>query len=125
RDLASHWPLGLASSSPRKLIDTVLEYSGLSGYFESTVSTDEVPRGKPSPDVYLEVASRMEKSPRLSIAIEDSSNGVRSATAAGYRCIAVHQTRYPLDDDASHKATIVLNSLQDLGPKIIESVGLQ
>jgi HAD superfamily hydrolase (TIGR01509 family) len=112
--LAARWPLGLASSSSRELIDLVLEASRLAGRFGATVSTEEVAHGKPAPDAYLEVAARLGVDPNACAAVEDSSNGVRSAAAAGMRVIAIPSPRYPLDDDASAKAATVLHHLDEL-----------
>src|SRR5438552_9427838 len=85
RRLAARWPLGLASSSNRELIDRALEASGLAALFRATVSSEEVARGKPAPDAYLEAARRLDAEPRRCAAIEDSANGIRSAHAAGMR----------------------------------------
>jgi HAD superfamily hydrolase (TIGR01509 family) len=89
RALHRRWPLGLASSSNREIIDLALDASGLSDAFVATVSSDEVSRGKPAPDVYLEAARRVAAEPRRCVAVEDSSNGLRAAAAAGMVAIAV------------------------------------
>jgi HAD superfamily hydrolase (TIGR01509 family) len=112
RQLAARWPLGLASSSPPRLIEAALAAAGLAGAFQVTLSTEQVPRGKPAPDVYLAVAERLGS--RSAAAIEDSSNGVRSAAAAGLHVVAVPSDRYPLDEDAAGRATLVLDSIADL-----------
>jgi HAD superfamily hydrolase (TIGR01509 family) len=108
RRLAAGFTLGLASSSPRRLIDVVLEAAGLREYFVTTVSTEEVTRGKPAPDGYLEAARRLEIYPKDCVAVEDSSNGLRSAYAAGMRVIAVPHPRYPPAEDALALAWRVL-----------------
>src|SRR5262249_51206882 len=82
RRMAAHWPLGLASSSNRDLIDRVLELAGVAGEFQATVSSEEVARGKPAPDVYLEAARRLGVVPADAVAVEDSRNGILSASAA-------------------------------------------
>jgi HAD superfamily hydrolase (TIGR01509 family) len=123
RRLAGRWPLGLASSSSRGLIDLVLRASGLAGSFAATLSTEEVPRGKPAPDVYLEVARRLDVDPGACVAVEDSSNGVRSAAAAGMRVIAIPTERYPLDDDAAATASLTLRRLDELTVDAVEAVG--
>ena len=87
--------LGLASSSNRELIDAVLEAGGISGLFAATVSSEEVARGKPAPDVYLEAARRLGVEPGGCVAIEDSHNGIRSAKAAGMSCIAIPNRAVP------------------------------
>jgi HAD superfamily hydrolase (TIGR01509 family) len=121
--LAGRWPLGLASSSNRELIDLVLQLSGLARYFLATVSSEEVPRGKPAPDVYLEAAWRLGVSPPRCAAIEDSENGIRSAKAAGMRVLAIPNRVYPPADDALALADEVLTSIKELTPEIIERVG--
>jgi HAD superfamily hydrolase (TIGR01509 family) len=114
RRLAARWPLGLASSSPPVLIETVLEAAGLRSYFQVTMSTEQVPHGKPAPDIYLAVATCLGVSPADCAAVEDSSNGLRSAAAAGLRVIAVPHPRYPPDPDALAAASLVLPTLADL-----------
>lgn len=114
RRLAERWPLGLASSSPPVLIDTVLDAAGIRGQFAATVSTEEVPQGKPAPDVYLTVASRLRAEPARGAAVEDSSNGLRSAAAAGLHVVAVPHPRYPPDPDALASAQAVLPDLTAL-----------
>ena len=118
--LAERWPLALASSSNRELIDLVLELSELDRYFGATVSSEEVPRGKPAPDVYLEAARRLGVDPARSAAVEDSHNGIRSAKAAGMRVVAVPNPRYPPDDEALRAADVVIDSLDDLTPELVE-----
>ncbi len=114
RRLADRWPLGLASSSPRVLIDTALDRTGLGASFAATVSTEEVARGKPAPDGYLLAARRLGVDPVACAAIEDSSNGLRSADAAGMRVIAVPHPRYPPAPDALALAAFVAKDLNDL-----------
>jgi HAD superfamily hydrolase (TIGR01509 family) len=118
--LAARWPLGLASSSNRELIDLVLELSGLERFFRATVSSEEVRRGKPAPDVYLETARRLGLDPACCAAIEDSENGIRSAKAAGLRVLAIPNPRYPPDDEALVAADDVLGSLADLTPEAVD-----
>jgi HAD superfamily hydrolase (TIGR01509 family) len=117
--LAAHWPLGLASSSNRELIDLVLELTELARYFRATVSSEEVGRGKPEPDVYLEAARRLEVSPERCAAVEDSDAGIRSAKAAGMRVLAIPNPRYPPRDDALELADLVLSSLAELTPSTV------
>ena len=83
RELSARWPLAVASSAPRSLIEAVLDASGLRPAFAAAVSSEEVPRGKPAPDVYLEATARLGVAPAACAAVEDSSNGLRSAAAAG------------------------------------------
>src|SRR5213592_2367776 len=112
--LAARWPLGLASSSNRELIDLVLGLSGLAEYFKATVSSEEVPRGKPAPDVYLEAARRLGVAPNRCAAVEDSENGIRSAKAAGMRVLAIPNPTYPPDEESLAQADVVLRSLNEL-----------
>ncbi len=120
RRLASHWPLGLASSSPLRLIELVLDHAGITDAFRAIVSTEQVPRGKPAPDVYLEAAMRLGVAPSGCVAVEDSSNGVRSAAAAGMRVIAIPATPYPLAGDAKAAASLILPALDELTAAAVE-----
>jgi HAD superfamily hydrolase (TIGR01509 family) len=113
RRMAGSFRLGLASSSNRELIDTVLAAGGLTQLFEATVSSEEVARGKPAPDVYLEAARRLGIAPAECVAIEDSHNGIRSAKAAGMACIAIPNDRFP-PGDAVAEADAVLGSIAEL-----------
>jgi HAD superfamily hydrolase (TIGR01509 family) len=119
RRIADRWPLGLASSSNRELIDAVLDAGGLSSLFRATVSSEEVPRGKPAPDVYHEAARRLGVAPERAAAIEDSHNGIRSAKAAGMRVVAIPNPHFPPDDDALAEADVVLPSIEKLTPDVI------
>ena len=117
--LAAVWPLGLASSSPRKLIDVVLDRAGLRPFFKVLLSTEEVPRGKPAPDVYLESASRLAVEPARCVAVEDSTNGIHAAVAAGMRVIAIPRPQYPPDSGALAAASRVLPSLNEITPQMV------
>lgn len=119
RELAGGWRLGLASSSPQRLIEAALAAAGLTDVFEVTLSTEQTPRGKPAPDVYLTVARRLGVDPERCVAIEDSSNGVRSAAAAGMRVVAVPHAGYPLDPDAQARAALILSSVTDVSRETI------
>ncbi|HWH54202.1 MAG TPA: HAD family phosphatase [Gaiellaceae bacterium] len=114
--LAARWPLGLASSSNRELIDLALELAGLSELFVATVSSEEVSRGKPAPDVYLEAARRLGVAPDRSAAVEDSHNGIRSAKAAGMQVVVIPNPHFPPDPEALQLADVVVDSLADLTP---------
>ena len=118
--VAARWPLGLASSSNRELIDLVLDLSSLGRLFAATVSSEEVAHGKPAPDVYLEAARRLGVDPDRCAAIEDSENGIRSAKAAGMRVLAIPNPRYPPAEDALAQADEVLGSLNELGPELVD-----
>jgi HAD superfamily hydrolase (TIGR01509 family) len=118
--LAERWPLAVASSSNRPIIDLVLERSGLDSAFQAIVSSEEVARGKPAPDVYLEAARRLGVAPARCAAVEDSHAGILSAKAAGLRVLAIPNRRYPPDPDALAAADDVLSSLDDLTPNRID-----
>lgn len=113
---ADQWPLGVASSANRSIIDLVLRLAELESYFKITVSSEEVAHGKPAPDVYLEAARRLSAAPMGCVAIEDSSNGIRSAAAAGMTVIAVPNSEFPPADDALALADDVASSLRELTP---------
>jgi HAD superfamily hydrolase (TIGR01509 family) len=112
--VAAKVPIGLASSSNREVIDLVLERMGVAKLFAATVSSEEVARGKPAPDVYLEAARRMDLDPREGAAVEDSANGIRSAHAAGLRVFAIPNTHFPPADEALALADEVLPGLDAL-----------
>jgi HAD superfamily hydrolase (TIGR01509 family) len=111
---ASRWPLGLASSSNREIIELFLDLSGLRELFAATVSSEEVEHGKPAPDVYLETARRMGVDPERCAAVEDSENGIRSAKAARMYVVALPNDVYPPAEDALAQADAVIGSLREL-----------
>ncbi|MBA3365487.1 MAG: HAD family phosphatase [Actinobacteria bacterium] len=117
--LAASWPLGLASSSNRELIDLALELSGLGRYFRATVSSEEVSRGKPASDVYLEAARRLGVAPEAAVAVEDSRSGILSARSAGMRVVAIPNASYPPDTETVASADAVLASLVELTPEAV------
>jgi HAD superfamily hydrolase (TIGR01509 family) len=114
RRLAGSFRLGLASSSNRQIIEVVLERADLARFFEATVSSEEVARGKPAPDVFVEAARRLGVSAERCAAVEDSANGIRAARAARMRVVAVPNRRYPPPTDALRLADVVVASLGDL-----------
>jgi HAD superfamily hydrolase (TIGR01509 family) len=118
---ATGLPMGVASSSNRPLIDAVLRAAELAECFLVTVSSEEVARGKPAPDVYLEAARRLGVDPTACVAVEDSANGIRAAHAAGMRVLAYPNTVYPPAADALALAAVVLGSLEEL-PEVVGQV---
>jgi HAD superfamily hydrolase (TIGR01509 family) len=114
--------LGVASSSNRPLIDAVLQRLGLTDLFAVTVSSEEVARGKPAPDVYAEAARRLGVEPRRAIAVEDSASGIRAARAAGMRVVAYPNRHYPPSADVLELADVVLDSLDELTPERLLSL---
>jgi HAD superfamily hydrolase (TIGR01509 family) len=123
RAMAARWPLGLASSAPQSLIEVVLDASGLRPDFPVALSSEQVTRGKPAPDIYLMVTERLRVPPGECAAIEDSSNGLRSAAAAGMTVIAVPHPKYPPAPDALSSARLVLSSLAELTPDAVAALG--
>ena len=121
RRLADRWPLGLASSSNRPLIDLALDLMGVAELFRATVSSEEVDRGKPAPDVYLEAARRLGVEPENAVAVEDSASGISSAKAAGMGVVAVPNAHFPPADDVLELADVRLESLAGLTPHAVES----
>src|SRR5262252_10710670 len=122
RRIGRRWPLALASSAGRPVIDTVLAIAGLQHEFQVTVSSEEVPRGKPAPDVYLEAALRLGQPPRACAAVEDSANGIRSAVAAGLRVVAVPNPDYPPPASILAEAQVVIRSLAELTGELVEQL---
>ncbi len=121
--LSGRWPLGLASSSNRELIDLALELMGLTARFGATVSSEEVARGKPSPDVYLEAARQLGVAPEEAAAVEDSSNGIRSAKAAGMLVIAIPNPHFPPAEDALAAADATLPDVSALTVEAVLAAG--
>ena len=121
RGIAVLYPVAIASSSNPELIEVVLRVAGLDDVVRDAVSSQEVARGKPAPDVYLEAARRLEVDPARCAAVEDSHNGIRSAKSAGMRVLAVPNPHFPPDDDALALADVVLGSIAELTPEQLEA----
>ena len=117
--LAADFTLALASSANREVIDAVLDGAAITERFATTISSEEVERGKPAPDVYLEAARRLGVQAERCAAIEDSHNGIRSAKAAGMRTIAIPNPRFPPGDEALAEADVVLGSLDELAAGVV------
>src|SRR4051794_642441 len=120
--LARDRPLALASSANREVIDAVLDGAGLTARVAATVSSEEVARGKPAPDVYLEAARRLGVDPTACAAVEDSSNGLRAARAAGMTVIATPNHAFPPSPDALALATVVVDGIKDVTPALVASL---
>jgi len=118
--LAADWPLGLASSSPRVLIDVALETMGVADLFVTTLSTEELGgAGKPAPDVYLEVCRRLGVDPVDAVAIEDSPNGIKAASAAGMKVIAIPPHFHPPTAEVLALADVVVDTLDDVTTELV------
>jgi HAD superfamily hydrolase (TIGR01509 family) len=119
RRTAESFPLALASSSNREVFEAVLDLAGIADCFSATVSSEEVARGKPAPDVYLEAARRLGVEPERCAAVEDSHAGIRSAKSAGMRVVAIPNASYPPDDEALALADATVRSLDDLTVSVL------
>ncbi|WP_410647920.1 HAD family hydrolase [Amycolatopsis sp. cmx-4-54] len=119
REVSAKVPVALASSAARRVIDAVLGKHGLTGEFSATVSSAEVARGKPSPDVYLEAAARLGRSGEECLGVEDSSNGIRAAAAAGLTVIALPNPVYPPKPDALELAAEIAENNDDVRRKLL------
>jgi HAD superfamily hydrolase (TIGR01509 family) len=122
RRLGARWPLAIASSSPRRMIELVLELSGLADRFQVVLSSEEVARGKPSPDVYLRACELLGSDPARTAAIEDSGAGVRSAKAAGMPVVLIPETEFPPPPGVRELADVVLDSIAEVDPPVIEAL---
>jgi HAD superfamily hydrolase (TIGR01509 family) len=123
RRLARRWPIGLASSSNRVVIDHVLALAGLEDCFAATASSEEVPKGKPAPDVYLEATRRLGVPAPDCAAVEDSANGILSALAAGLAVIAIPNDAFPPPPQVLSRAAVVLGSLEELTAEVVDELG--
>ncbi len=120
RRLAARWALAVASSSPRELIELVLELAGLEDAFEIVASAEEVARGKPAPDVYLWACELLRSPPASTAAIEDSGAGVRSAAAAGMPVVLIPGSEFPPDSAVLEEADLALDSIRELDVEKVE-----
>jgi HAD superfamily hydrolase (TIGR01509 family) len=122
RRLADRWPLGLASSSHRRVIDAALRGMGLTDVFAAVVSSDEVEQGKPAPDVFLETAHRLRVPPSDVVVVEDSLNGLKAAAAAGMTTVLVPNRAVPPTPGSEDVADLVLGRLADLDPAAVDGL---
>ena len=120
---AAKYPIGLASGSPRSLIETVTSDKRLKGKFKAILSGDQVEHGKPSPDIYLEIAKMMGVRPTRCACLEDSGNGILAGKNAAMKVIAVPDARFSPVPETLHKADVVLKSLSDFSIDILEKLG--
>ncbi|HYO43768.1 MAG TPA: HAD family phosphatase [Candidatus Limnocylindrales bacterium] len=116
RRIAAAWPVAIASSSHRAIIDAAMEALGLHDVLGVVVSSDEVPLGKPEPDVYRLAASRLGIAPDRCLVVEDSVNGVRAGKAAGMSVVLVPNASVPPGGNARELADAIVGSLADLDP---------
>ncbi len=121
--IARRWPVGLATSSNREIIELVIEKGELAELVAVTASSEEVGAGKPAPDVYLEATRRLGVDPHRAAAVEDSTNGLLSAAAAGLSVVAVPNPAHPPSPEGLRVAAVVLDSIDDLVPEVVERLG--
>lgn len=120
---AERWPVAIASSSNRELIDLIAELAGIHLVLKTTVSSEEAGRGKPAPDVFVMAAEQLGVDPENCVVIEDSANGIRAGVAAGMKVIAIPNRDFPPSQDALDLATLVIDRLTDLTNATIEHAG--
>ena len=125
-DVSARVPVALASSAARRVIDAVLDHNALTDRFVATVSSEEVPRGKPSPDVYLEAARRvgLEDGNGGGIAVEDSTNGIKAAHAAGLHVVALPNRAYPPRPESLALAEYIASDHDDARTYIVRRIEL-
>lgn len=120
---AEHWPVAIASSSNRELIDLIAELAGIAVALKTTVSSEEAGRGKPAPDVFLAAAENLGVDPADCVVVEDSANGIRAAVAAGMPVIAAPNRDFPPPQEILDIATLVVDRVADVTPAVIEKAG--
>lgn len=107
--------IGLASSSPTRFINAVLSKFNLTHLFDCIVSGEEVAKGKPEPDVYVEAANLLQVAPKDCVVLEDSKNGIRAAISAGMKCIGF------INESSGHqdlsKADRIVASIREVNVK--------
>ena len=120
--MQQHFRVGLASGSPTEIIKAVLNITGLDQIFEVMIYGDDVPRGKPAPDIYFEALKALGVSPEVSLGIEDSANGLRSLKAAGMFAVAAPSPDYPLPDDILALADAKISTLEDFTVDLVRQI---
>lgn len=121
RRMAQRYPLAIASSSPRVLIDTAVDVIGIGDLLSATVSTEEVERGKPAPDGYLRACELLGVDPTRSVAVEDATNGILSALNAGMTVVAVPPHFHPPAADVLARTTVI-DRLDELTHELVEGL---
>ncbi len=124
RRLAAHWPLAVASSSPRVVIEHALEALGIRELIDVVRSTEEgTGRGKPAPDAFYWAAEQLGVEPARTVVVEDSANGILAGLNAGMPVIAVPRPFLPPPDDVLARASVVLPHLDGLTVELVRDVG--
>ncbi|HST16589.1 MAG TPA: HAD family phosphatase [Gaiellaceae bacterium] len=119
RRIGARWPLAIASSSNPEVIEVVLRAAGIEPLVQAAVSSEQVGRGKPAPDVYLEAVRRLGVEGANAAAVEDSHNGIRSAKAAGLRVVAIPNHHFPPDEESLALADVVVASIDELTVEVV------
>lgn len=119
---ADHYITGLASGSPRGLIDTVTGDKALKGKFNAIISGDQVENGKPSPDIYLAVTEMLGVAPSKCVCLEDSGNGILAGKNAGLKVIAVPDSRFSPSMEKLNQADVILASLSEFSLRTLEQL---
>ena len=114
------YPLAIASSNNRKVVDRIVEKFDLGVYIKFTISGDDVSKGKPHPEVFLTAAKKMSLVPKNCLVIEDATNGVKAAKAAGMKCVGLDSI--PASGQDLSQADLVINNLAKLNLNIIEDM---
>jgi HAD superfamily hydrolase (TIGR01509 family) len=117
--IAARWPVAVASSADRPVIEAALAATGLGEWLHVIVTSEEAGGGKPAPDVFLLAAERLRVAPREAAGVEDSPNGMRAVKAAGMVLIAIPNPSTPVDEDALALADLVLDSIAQLTPEAV------
>ena len=122
--LAEHWPLGVASSSPRVLIEHALTALGVRDLIAVVRSTEEgTARGKPAPDAFCWVAEELNAAPARTVVVEDSGNGILAGLNAGMPVVAIPRPFLPPPVDVLARASVVLQHLDELTVELVQSLG--
>ncbi len=120
--LAAHYPLALASGSPRNLVDCAMRLTGFGRYFQSIWTGDDVEHGKPHPEIYLRATAALGVAPAHAVGVEDAPNGLKALRAAGMRAVAAPCPEFPLDADTLALADCVMQSLHGLTPELVANM---
>lgn len=119
---ATRYRVGLASGSPTVVIERVMELTGLNRIFEVIVYGDDIPHGKPAPDIYLAACARLGVDSKRALGIEDSANGIRSLKAAGMYTIAAPSPGFPLLPELVQMADRQIFSLEDFSLELVDEI---
>ncbi len=120
--MKQHFRVGLASGSPTEIIKAVLRITGLDQVFEVMIYGDDIPRGKPAPDIYLEAMAQLGVSPDVTVGIEDSANGLRSLKAAGMAAVAAPSPDFPLPPEILELADARIDTLEAFDLSLIRRI---